>query len=238
MRSSAARAAAARAGHLPCSGRTTIPSNLGGSRACAVLPARPLCHRSEPGTERPGDKGAREGNCFRPGPSPRAGDRDPLEPVLCDVLSNSAPSLGKRLLSRTGVSGILGSLPVLSRPPLPVAPLRTPNSQIWGFSKSRGTHSPVAWTTGRRTGPPLTSAVPPGGRGHPAFVRGSRPAPQRPSRPRPLPAVSSAACAPCLPRGARWAGRRLPPEDEPEPSASRRVCQRRARAVPRVPSPL
>lgn len=61
------------------------------------------------------------GELLPAGPSQRAGDLDPLQPELCNLLSNSAPSLRERHLdrSRTGVSGVLGSLPVLSRPPLP-----------------------------------------------------------------------------------------------------------------------
>lgn len=38
----------ARAGHLPFGGGTTTPSNLGASRACAVLTTLPLCTRPEP----------------------------------------------------------------------------------------------------------------------------------------------------------------------------------------------
>uniref|UniRef100_A0A8D1IG03 cysteine--tRNA ligase n=1 Tax=Sus scrofa TaxID=9823 RepID=A0A8D1IG03_PIG len=52
----------ARAGDLPFGSRTTTPGSLGGSRACAVLTARPLCCRPEPSAERLGDKGTREGS--------------------------------------------------------------------------------------------------------------------------------------------------------------------------------
>lgn len=163
----------ARAGHLPFRGRTTTPSNLGGSRACAVLTALPLCHRPEPSTERPGDKGAREGNCFRPGP--RRGRVTSTPCSLSSAICSQTPLLrfGKGTSTEAGQAspGSWGLSLCCLGLPSPVAPLRTPNSQIWGFFKSRGTDYPVAGTTGRRTGPPLTSAIPPGGRGHPAFVR-------------------------------------------------------------------
>lgn len=86
-----------------------------------------------------------------------------LLPHLEDHINLGRP--GVRLPGRWGLS-------VLSRTsPSPMTLLPTTNSRIWSFLKSTRTEDPVAWTTGRREGPPSPSDIPPCGRGHSTFVR-------------------------------------------------------------------
>lgn len=115
----------ARAGDLPFHSRTTTPSSLGGSRACAVVTALPLCRWPKPSGERLEDKGAQEGSCFRARAPQRAGNPDPFPLVPWNLLSKSASSLPKTTKSR--VAGVLGSLcAVLAPPHRLLSPPQTP----------------------------------------------------------------------------------------------------------------
>lgn len=106
-------------GDLPLGSRTTAPSNLSGSRACAVLTAFPLCRRPEPGSERLADKGAREWSCFPDwAPAEGGASRPPPDSALGSTL------VRKTLQSRVGqTSGPGGPGP----PPRTIAALPLPH---------------------------------------------------------------------------------------------------------------
>lgn len=115
---------------LPFGVRTTTPSSHRGSGACAILTALPLCRWPDPRAERLGDKGAREGICFRTGPPTEGGDPDPFSPVLCNLLTVlSLTSKDHRNRGR-GVSPC-----VVSAPPLPSGSSPHPRLPNLGLSE-------------------------------------------------------------------------------------------------------
>lgn len=137
------RRPAAREGEdLPLGGRTTAPSNLSGSRACAVLTAFPLCRRPEPGAERLGDKGAQEGSCF-PDWAPAEGGRSrpPPDCALGSALIRKTTQSGAGQTSGPGSPGFSPS--TVSAPPLPQGLSPRPKLPDSGFLKSPAQKIPL-----------------------------------------------------------------------------------------------